>query len=161
MLGSRADMAIVLAILWQNLTTEVAGGSYAAASVHEGVQQTAARSDNTNLSTCLYEQGSRVFAAWNFGRAELAARRSWVIDKPSDNLTSAQTFAAFGMAINSLRSGGIKLTVAGVASVAYSFNLPLTTDQIEEVAVAAVASAQVSADKTKPEKAPKAPKGDA
>ncbi len=139
----RADMAIVLAILWQNLTTEVAGGSYAAATVHEGVKQTAARYDNATLSSCIFEQAARPFAAWNFGRPDLAPRKTWVIEEPADHLSSAQTFSAFSAAINSLRAGGIKVTVDGVAALAFSFNLPLSVEQIQEVAVAAVAVAQV------------------
>ncbi len=150
----RADMAIVLAILWQNLTTEVSGGSYAAATVHEGVKQTSSRYDNGTLTACIFEQAARPFAAWNFGRPELAPRRTWVIEEPADHLSSAQTFAQFGMAINSLRAGGIQITVDGVAALAFAFNLPLTPEQIKDVAIAAVASATVAADKTKPAKDP-------
>jgi phage gp29-like protein len=138
-LASRADMAIVLAILWQNLTSEVTGGSYAAAAVHEGVQTTGSRYDDATLSACLFEQVARPFAAWNFGRPELAPKRSWVIDQPADHLTSAQTFSAFGQAISGLFAAGIKLTPAGVALLAHRFNLPLDAGQIQEVAPAVAA----------------------
>ncbi len=147
-LASRADMAIVLSILWQNLTTEVSGGSYAAATVHEGVQQTAARYDDRTLATCLYEQVARPFAAWNYGRAELAPRRSWTIEKPADHLTSAQTFLAFGQALSQLKAAGVVLSPLLVATMAFSFNLPLTADQV------AVVSADVAAGGAPPKEKP-------
>ncbi len=147
-LASRADMAIVLAILWQNLTMEVSGGSYAAAQVHEGVQQTGSRYDDATLSSCFFDQVARPFAAWNFGRPELAPKRNWIIDQPSDHLTSAQTFAAFGQAVAQLFAAGIQLTPAGVALLAFRFNLPLTADQIQAVAPA------VAAGEAPPEAAP-------
>lgn len=133
-LAARADMSIVLTILWQNLTTEVQGGSYAAAQVHEGVQQTAARYDNGTLSACLHEQAARVFSAWNFGRPELAPKREWVIEQPSDHLASAQAFQAFSAAVQNLANAGIRLTPAGVAELAFKFNVALTADQVAEVA---------------------------
>lgn len=142
---ARCDMAIVLAILWQNLTTEVTGGSYAAASVHEGVQQTAARYDNACLTDFIYEQAARAFASWNFGRPELAPRRTWVIEEPSDHLSSAQTFQAFASALAQLSTAGIKLTPAGVAKLAFKFNLALTADQIVEIASAEPPSTAMSA----------------
>ncbi len=132
-IAARADMSIVLTILWQNLTSEVNGGSYAAAQVHEGVQQTAARYDNGTLSSCFYEQAARVFASWNFGRPELAPKREWVIEKPADHLASAQTFQAFSSAISQLAAAGVKLTPAGVVDMAYSFNVTMTVDQIQAV----------------------------
>ncbi len=135
-LASRADMAIVLTILWQNLTSEVSGGSYAAASVHEGVQQTAARYDNGTLSPCIYEQAARVFAAWNFGRPELAPKREWVIEKPADHLASAQTFQAFSTALAQMATAGVKLTPAGVVEMAFAFNVTMRPDQIQQIAVA-------------------------
>lgn len=130
---ARADMAIVLSMLWQNLTTEVNGGSYAAATVHEGVQQTAARFTNGVMSETLHDQAARVFAAWNFGRPDLAPKREWVIEQPSDHLASSQTFAAFSQAVAGLKNAGHSLTPAGISKLAFSFNLPLDENQIVAV----------------------------
>lgn len=135
-LGSRADMAIVLTILWQNLTSEVSGGSYAAAAVHEGVAQTASRYDNGTLAPMLYEQGARVFAAWNFGRPEIAPKREWVIEKPADHLASAQAFQAFSTALAQMATAGVKLTPAGVCELAFAFNVTMNVNQIQEIATA-------------------------
>ncbi len=135
-IASRADMSIVLTILWQNLTSEVSGGSYAAAAVHEGVAQTASRYDNGTLSPMIYEQAARVFAAWNFGRPELAPKREWVIEKPADHLASAQTFQAFSTALAQMATAGVKLTPAGIVQMAFAFNVTMTVDQIQQIAVA-------------------------
>ncbi len=135
-IASRADMSIVLTILWQNLTSEVSGGSYAAAAVHEGVAQTASRYDNGTLAPFIFEQAARVFAAWNYGRPELAPKREWVIEKPSDHLASAQAFQAFSTALAQLAAAGTKLTPAGVVGLAFAFNVHMTVDQIQEIATA-------------------------
>lgn len=134
MFMGRCDMSIVLTILWQNLTTEVQGGSYAASVTHEGVQQAGVRRDAGNLAAWMYQQAARVFAAWNFGRPELAPKREWIIEAPADHLSSAQAFQAFSTALNQLAQSGITLTPAGVAQLAYRFNLALSVDQIKEVA---------------------------
>ena len=135
-LSSRADMSIVLTILWQNLTTEVSGGSYAAATVHEGVAQTASRYDNGTMAPFIHEQAARVFAAWNFGRPELAPKREWVIEKPADHLASAQAFQAFATALSQMAAAGVKLTPAGVCDLAFRFNVAISADQMVEVATA-------------------------
>ncbi len=137
----RCDMSIVLCILWQNLTTEVNGGSYAAAEVHEGVQQGASRYDNGTLTPFMFEQLARPFAAWNFGRPELAPRRTWVIDEPADHLASVQVFSAFAAALTDMKAAGYELSVDGVVALAFTFNLPLSASQIVKVAVAVVAGA--------------------
>ena len=124
-LADRADTAIVLSILWQNLTTEVDGGSYAAAKVHEGVKQTATRFDNNTLSETIYQQCARPFAAWNFGDPNKAPKKSWVIEEPSDHLTSAQAFAAFTKALSDLKAAGYQLTEDAVLALAFDFNINL------------------------------------
>ena len=133
-LANRADTAIVLALLWQNLTTEVDGGSYAAAKVHEGVKQTATRFDNNTLTETIYNQCARPFAAWNFGNPDLAPRKTWVIEEPSDHLTSAQAFAAFTKALSDLKTAGYQLTTDAVAALAFDFNVNLNASQMKVVA---------------------------
>jgi phage gp29-like protein len=137
--AARADMAIVLSLLWQNLTTEVTGGSYAAAVVHEGVKQTAARFDNQSLTQTIHQQCARPYAAWNYGDPDLAPTRTWVIEEPADHLTSSQTFGAFAKALSDMKAGGFQLTTDAVAALAFSFNLPLNASQISIVAASVAA----------------------
>src|SRR6185312_2873527 len=68
----RCDMAIVLAILMQNLTTQVDGGSYGAAKVHMDVKSQGDDLDNQILKAVLYRDLARPFAYLNHGDANLA-----------------------------------------------------------------------------------------
>lgn len=104
----RCDMAIVLAILCQNLTTEVKEGSYAAARVHSDVRQGVLEADNRAISHAVYQQLARPFAEINFGDAELAPFTSWNIRPVEDYHTNADLFQKFGTAIEVLRRGGVE-----------------------------------------------------
>ena len=66
------DADIQLAILWQNLTTEIKEGSFAAARMHGDVRQAAIEFDNLGESRWIYGQVARPFAFVNYGDPELA-----------------------------------------------------------------------------------------
>ena len=68
----RCDMAIVLAILMVNLTTQVDGGSYAATKAHMDKEQGGTQFDNRSWKSTIYNQLARPFAYLNFGDANLA-----------------------------------------------------------------------------------------
>jgi len=104
----RCDMSIVLAILSQNLTTEVKEGSFAAARVHGDVRQGVLEADNKSLSAAIYHQLARPFAEINFGDAGLAPYTEWNIQPVEDYHTSADLFQKFGTAIEVLRRGGVQ-----------------------------------------------------
>src|SRR5690606_14363612 len=61
-----ANKAIAVAVLGQNLTTDVEGGSHAAAQVHENVRQDLIDSDAETLSTTAREQVLVWWAEFNF-----------------------------------------------------------------------------------------------
>jgi hypothetical protein len=63
---------ITLALLGQNLTSEVKEGSLAAARVHADVRQAILEADARALARTLYVQVARPFAALNFGDAKYA-----------------------------------------------------------------------------------------
>lgn len=69
-----ANLGIAVAIAGQNLTSEVTGGSHAAANVHNDIRQDLIESDEQTLSTTLHYQGLAWWAAFNFagGRAPWA-----------------------------------------------------------------------------------------
>jgi hypothetical protein len=69
---SQCDMAIVLAILSVNLTTEVESGSLAAAKVAEGKEATGTGYEARAWKNTWYTQLARPFAYLNFGNADLA-----------------------------------------------------------------------------------------
>jgi phage gp29-like protein len=106
----RCDMAIVLPIMWQNLTTEVKEGSFAAAREHGDIRQNALEFDNSTLSEAIYEQLARPFAYLNFGDAGAAPFSSWKITPREDYATKADTFVKFGQAMQFLRQAGLQPT---------------------------------------------------
>lgn len=62
-----ANVAFAITLLGQNLTTEVQGGSRAAAVVHDTVRMDLIESDEQSLSTTLHEGPVTWWALYNFG----------------------------------------------------------------------------------------------
>lgn len=100
---------ITLALLGQNLTTQVKEGSFAAARVHADVRQAILEADARALSKTLYTQVLRPFAALNFGNANLAPQVAWDISPPEDQKERAGALMSFGQALNFLRLAGYKV----------------------------------------------------
>jgi Protein of unknown function (DUF935) len=103
------DMDITLALLAQNLTTEVKEGSFAAARMHGDVRQAVIEFDNRWLSEAIYSQIARPFALFNFGDAELAPYTTRDIEPFEDYATQAATFSSFANALLALRNAGVEL----------------------------------------------------
>ena len=106
----RCDMDIVLAILMQNLTTEVTGGSFAATNSHMDIRQQGIEDDNEAFSHTIHDQIARPFAALNFGDPDLAPWTDWDVTPQDDKTQSATRFYSFGQSLQILRQGGIKFT---------------------------------------------------
>ena len=104
----RCDMAIVLAILMVNLTTEVNGGSFAAADVHMDIRQGGTQFDNQAWAYTIYNQLARPFAYLNFGDANLAPWTRWDVVGRGEYQDNAKQFKEFGTAIEVLRRGGVQ-----------------------------------------------------
>ena len=104
----RCDMSIVLALLFQNLTTEVKGGSFAATSAHMDIRQSGLQGDDAAWRATIYNQIARPFAYLNFGDADLAPW-TWRDVEPREDLEhNARQFQAMGAALEILARGGIK-----------------------------------------------------
>lgn len=104
----RCDMAIVLAILMQNLTTQVDGGSYGAARVHMDVKSQGDDLDNQRIKSVVYRDLARPFAYLNYGDANLAPM-TWFDVTPREAYESnAKQLVQFGTAVEVLRRGGVE-----------------------------------------------------
>lgn len=103
------DADITLALLGQNLTTEVKEGSFAAARVHADVKQGFVEFDNRAMAETIYTQIARPFAQLNFGDPDLAPWTHRDIMPYEDNAQQAQTFSSFATAVKSLRDAGFEL----------------------------------------------------
>lgn len=106
----RCDMAIVLALLMVNLTTQVEGGSYGAAKVQMDVRSQGSQLDNETWKRTIYEQIARPFAYLNFGDADLAPWTWWDVKGQTEYADNARQFQAVGTAFQALRQGGVKFT---------------------------------------------------
>lgn len=104
----RCDMAIVLALMYQNLTTEVQGGSYAAANVHADIRDSALQADNTAWKHTIHHQIARPFAWLNFGDPDLAPYTCWDVEPRAHIEGNANMFQKFGTAIEVMRRGGVE-----------------------------------------------------
>ena len=129
----RCDASIVLTLLFQNLTTEVKEGSFAAARVHGDVRQGALASDNAALKLSIYTQLARPFAAFNFGDPDLAPWTEWDVTPIEDVREYADLFQKFGTAVEVLRRGGVQFESAEeVKKLALSFGLKLPSVKLVE-----------------------------
>lgn len=124
-LVDRCDMAIVLAILFQNLTTEVTGGSFAATSAHMDIRESGIQADNAAWKNTIYNQIARPFAWLNFGDADLAPWTEWDVRPRADLEGNAKQFAAFATALQAMKAGGFEFSdpAALRAFAAKSFGL--------------------------------------
>ena len=120
---------ITLALLGQNLTSQVKEGSFAAARVHADVRQAILEADARALERTLYVQVMRPFAALNFGDADLAPLVKWDVKPPEDYETRAKTLTAFGQGLSALRMAGVKLK----DPVRFARTIGLNLGEIEHV----------------------------
>jgi Protein of unknown function (DUF935) len=133
---NRCDASIVLPIMWQNLTTEVTEGSYAAARIHGGIRQNAIQFDASTLSEAMYEQVARPYALFNFGDADDAPTSTWNVTPFEDYNAKADTFYKFGQALQQMRMAGKK--IKDVRKLAKQFGIdPGEIDDVDPTQVQA------------------------
>ena len=131
----RCDMSIVLPIMWQNLTTEVKEGSFAAAREHGDIRQNALEFDNATLSEAVYEQLARPFAFFNYGDPNAAPFTSWNVTPKEDYATKAKTFLTFAQSMQYLRQAGLK--PLDVAEMGRQCGIDVDVDDVDPTQVEA------------------------
>lgn len=94
-----ANSAIAIALAGQNLTSEVTGGSYAAADVHRVIGQVLIAGDAEAQSTFYHDDVLGDWAAYNFGASEIAPWPTWDTSPPEDLKARAETMSATARAI--------------------------------------------------------------
>lgn len=103
---NQCNTEVTMALLGQNLTSEVKEGSFAAARVHGDVRQIILEADARALAQTIYLQFARPFAAVNFGDPDLAPRTTWDVSPDEDHKALADTFLAFSSAVKTLKESG-------------------------------------------------------
>lgn len=96
------DKRITLTLLGQNLTTEVQGGSLAAAKVHGQVRQDYLEADARGLERALRQQVLRLWAQYNYGDPALAPVVRFKTEPVEDLKASADTLTSFSTAMLNL-----------------------------------------------------------
>lgn len=110
-----ANDGITILLAGQNLTTEVAGGSLAAAQVHNEIRGDKIRADDESLATTLHDQYLTRWADLNFGDPEAAP---WPLHEtqPSSDLSAlATTWKTSGEALKLWRDSGANVDVDALA----------------------------------------------
>jgi phage gp29-like protein len=121
-----ANVALATAILGQNLTTEVRGGSLAAAQVHDAVRRDLLESDTEGLSTSMREQVLSYWAEFNYGDARLAPWPRWDTDLPEDTAQTADTLSKLAQAVATLAQAGAPIDVPALLE---RYDVPLQAPQ--------------------------------
>jgi hypothetical protein len=114
-LRDHCDLAIVLAIKFQNLTTEItSGGSYAAAREHGKVDVAQIAADNRAWKRTIYRDFARPFAFVNFGNADLAPWTDLDVPEPprEDYSANADSLSKFAQALQAMSAAGVTFSNA-------------------------------------------------
>lgn len=119
-----ADTAVAILLAGQNLTTEVQGGSLAAAQVHARVGLQLIRGDAETLATTLHDQVLAPWAELNFGASDAAPWPEWDVEPPEDAKAHADIFVSLGTALAQMQAAGVQVDVEALAE---RFNLPLSS----------------------------------
>jgi Protein of unknown function (DUF935) len=129
-LRDSADMEIILAIVFQNMTTEVKGGSFAAATAVGDILQRGIQGDNKAWRHTIREQIAKPFASINFGDADLAPWTDWDVQPVGDWAMRANMLTQFSTAIDTFRRGGVQFTDRQIQKLARSVGLKLPRPKI-------------------------------
>jgi len=113
---------IAVALLGQNLTTEVKEGSRAAAQVHENVRQDVLEADATTIDDCFHEQTVQPWALYNFGDKEAAPVATYHTDPPENLASRATAMQTLGNALSGFKT--VRAPV-DVGQVLVDFGIPV------------------------------------
>lgn len=106
-----ADTGMSVAILGQNLSTEVNGPVATGATLHGRVLQVFIDADAETLSTCIHDQALVWWAEFNFGVRESAPWAIWDTKPPQDKKQNADVLKVVSESINTLSNANAPIDV--------------------------------------------------
>ena len=127
-----AGTLLSILFLGHNLTTEVKGGSYAAAGVGEYIRDDIKVDDSSAEDAWAGTQLLAPWAQWNFGDPSLAPHAIYVTDSPSVNQARAQALQALGQFIASLVG---KVPDVDIKALLEQFGVPMLAQGKAQVAM--------------------------
>lgn len=113
-LRDACDESITLAIRGTNLTTNVEGGSHAAANAHRDEDADLSIADRNKLAACLQRQLIDQYVALNYGDSSLAPKLSYVSPE-SDADSDADVLVKVSQAMTSLKAISLPFDVQDMA----------------------------------------------
>lgn len=125
-----ANLAISLSLVGTNLTTEVKGGSLAAAKVHENVDESKFRSLLETLATGFHDKHLPWWAGLNFPSGAVPYPH-WDTTPPEDLDALANTHAKASIAVRQWREAGVNVSKKWVVS---KWGVVLAESQDDELA---------------------------
>lgn len=134
-----ADNAIVLSLVWQNITTEGGvAGNYASTQVAEKVKHSAITFDEKSLSSAVYWQLARPFFAFNYGDPNKASRTRWKLSNAEAAQAMADVLYKVGLATQAFSISRVDLDPAMVVA-AMGISIPdgWATRRVSETAMGA------------------------
>lgn len=103
----RSEESIAIRILGQNLSTQIRGGSFAAATAHENVRQDIKEAFASTVETDIKEQILKPTTLYNFGDAELTPEQCWDTKPPADKSADASRMDVAATALVNFRAAGL------------------------------------------------------
>lgn len=107
-LVSWADKAIAIMVLGQNLTTDVEGGSFAAADIHDRVRLDLVANDAETLGTTTHNQIVSWWCEFNLGDRNLAPWPDWPAEPPSDEAAESAALSSKAQALLTLSTAQLQ-----------------------------------------------------
>lgn len=118
------NVSLSVAILGQNLTTEVQGGSYAAARVHDRVRADYLQSDAEETSTILRRELLDPVVSYSYQGAEgKTPWPKWQTEPAEDTRVEAETLKITAEALGQLKQAGF--SIASVEDMSHKLGLEL------------------------------------
>jgi phage gp29-like protein len=130
-LVKQADASIAIAVLGQNLTTEVGGGSRAAATVHDSVRHDILDLDAKTLGAACRATGLVDWAKVNLGDESLAPLPVWQTEPPADQQKAADTLQKLGGFLGAVKASGAPVDVRALLE---QMGVPTLTEAQQQAA---------------------------
>lgn len=120
------NVSYAVRVLGQNLTTEVQGGSFAAAQVSDDVRSDIKRSDAEGLYAIAREQILPPTVAANYGDGVAVPGPCYEVEPASDTKAVGDGLAAIGAGLAALKNAGVPVDAEAVATEA---GVPLLAEE--------------------------------
>lgn len=145
----RLDICIAVYLLGQNLSTEVSGGSFAAAIAQNRIRLDYLAADAEVLSTALRDQVWMPWGRFNFDWWDdaLAPWPTWTTSVPEDLDAKAKTLLSLASSLKGLVDGGMPFDIRKLGE---QYGIPLLSVQDAEKAAAEAAKKAAAQPKVEP-----------